>query len=42
MEGQLSLPVEGRQFPGEAESYHLGKEALAALVEDEAKVRRKA
>src|SRR6202789_1531378 len=31
--------VEGRQFPGEAESYHLGKEALAALVEDEAKVR---
>jgi 3-methyl-2-oxobutanoate hydroxymethyltransferase len=34
--------VEGRQFPGEAESYHLGKEALAALVEEESKVRRKA
>jgi 3-methyl-2-oxobutanoate hydroxymethyltransferase len=34
--------VEGRQFPGEAESYHLGKDALAALLQEESKVRRKA
>jgi 3-methyl-2-oxobutanoate hydroxymethyltransferase len=32
--------VEARQFPGEEESYHLGKEALSALVQEEG--RRKA
>ena len=34
--------VVGRQFPGEPESYHLGKDALAALLQEEGKVRRKA
>jgi 3-methyl-2-oxobutanoate hydroxymethyltransferase len=34
--------VEGRQFPADAESYHLGKEALAALVQEEGLTRRKA
>jgi len=34
--------VEGRQFPGEAESYHLGKEAMAALLLEEGTARRKA
>jgi 3-methyl-2-oxobutanoate hydroxymethyltransferase len=34
--------VVGRQFPGEQESYHLGKDALAALLQEEGKVRRKA
>jgi 3-methyl-2-oxobutanoate hydroxymethyltransferase len=34
--------VEGRQFPGEAESYHLGKEAMAALLLEEGTTRRKA
>jgi 3-methyl-2-oxobutanoate hydroxymethyltransferase len=34
--------VEGRQFPGEAESYHLGKEAMAALQLEEGIARRKA
>jgi 3-methyl-2-oxobutanoate hydroxymethyltransferase len=32
--------VEARQFPGEEESYHLGKEALSALLQEEG--RRKA
>jgi hypothetical protein len=34
--------VEGRQFPGEEESYHLGKDALAALLQEEGTARRKA
>ncbi len=34
--------VEGRQFPADAESYHLGKDALAALVHEEGMARRKA
>jgi 3-methyl-2-oxobutanoate hydroxymethyltransferase len=34
--------VEGRQFPADAESYHLGKEALATLLEEEGLTRRKA
>jgi 3-methyl-2-oxobutanoate hydroxymethyltransferase len=34
--------VEGRNFPGEAESYHLGKEAMAALLLEEGTARRKA
>jgi 3-methyl-2-oxobutanoate hydroxymethyltransferase len=34
--------VEGRQFPADAESYHLGKDALAALLEEEGATRRKA
>jgi 3-methyl-2-oxobutanoate hydroxymethyltransferase len=34
--------VEGRQFPADAESYHLGKEALAALLQEEGMTRRKA
>jgi 3-methyl-2-oxobutanoate hydroxymethyltransferase len=34
--------VVGRNFPGEAESYHLGKEALAALLQEEGTSRRKA
>jgi 3-methyl-2-oxobutanoate hydroxymethyltransferase len=34
--------VEARQFPGEAESYHLGKEAMAALLVEEGTARRKA
>jgi 3-methyl-2-oxobutanoate hydroxymethyltransferase len=34
--------VEGHQFPGEEESYHLGKEALAALLREEGTARRKA
>jgi 3-methyl-2-oxobutanoate hydroxymethyltransferase len=34
--------VEGRQFPGEEESYHLGKEALAALLREEGAARLKA
>ena len=34
--------VEGRQFPSDAESYHLGKDALAELVRQEGMARRKA
>jgi 3-methyl-2-oxobutanoate hydroxymethyltransferase len=34
--------VEGRQFPDEQESYHLGKEALEALLLEEGAGRRKA
>ena len=34
--------VEGRQFPGEEESYHLGKDALAALLREEGAARLKA
>jgi 3-methyl-2-oxobutanoate hydroxymethyltransferase len=34
--------VEGHQFPGEEESYHLGKEALAALLQEEGRARLKA
>jgi 3-methyl-2-oxobutanoate hydroxymethyltransferase len=34
--------VEGHQFPGEEESYHLGKEALAALLREEGTARLKA
>ena len=34
--------VEGHNFPGEAESYHLSKDALAALLQDESVARRKA
>ena len=34
--------VEGRQFPGEEESYHLGKDALAALLREEGTARLKA
>jgi 3-methyl-2-oxobutanoate hydroxymethyltransferase len=34
--------VEERQFPSEEESYHLGKDALAALVQEESLGRRKA
>jgi 3-methyl-2-oxobutanoate hydroxymethyltransferase len=31
--------VEGHQFPGEEESYHLGKEALAALLREEGRLK---
>jgi 3-methyl-2-oxobutanoate hydroxymethyltransferase len=31
--------VEGHQFPGEEESYHLGKDALAALLREEGKLK---
>jgi 3-methyl-2-oxobutanoate hydroxymethyltransferase len=34
--------VEQRNFPGEEESYHLGKEAMAALLLEEGTARRKA
>jgi 3-methyl-2-oxobutanoate hydroxymethyltransferase len=34
--------VEGRQFPGEEESYHLGKDALASLLREEGIARLKA
>ena len=34
--------VKARSFPGEAESYHLGKEAMAALLQEEGTARRKA
>jgi 3-methyl-2-oxobutanoate hydroxymethyltransferase len=34
--------VEGRQFPGEEESYHLGKDALSALLREEGSARIKA
>jgi 3-methyl-2-oxobutanoate hydroxymethyltransferase len=34
--------VQGRNFPGEEESYHLGKEAMAALLLEEGAARRKA
>ncbi len=34
--------VESRQFPAEEESYHLGKEALLALLQEEGTARRKA
>ena len=34
--------VEEHQFPGDAESYHLGKDALAALLREEATAIRKA
>src|ERR1700677_2701932 len=34
--------VEGRQFPGEEESYHLGKDALSALLREEGTARLKA
>jgi 3-methyl-2-oxobutanoate hydroxymethyltransferase len=34
--------VEGRQFPGEEESYHLGKDAMAALLQEEGIAKRKA
>jgi 3-methyl-2-oxobutanoate hydroxymethyltransferase len=34
--------VEGHQFPGEEESYHLGKEAMAALLQEEGRARLKA
>ncbi len=34
--------VEDRQFPSEEESYHLGKDALAALIQEESLGRRKA
>jgi 3-methyl-2-oxobutanoate hydroxymethyltransferase len=31
--------VEGRQFPAEEESYHLGKDALAALLREESRLK---
>jgi 3-methyl-2-oxobutanoate hydroxymethyltransferase len=34
--------VQGRNFPSEEESYHLGKDALAALLQEEGTARRKA
>ena len=34
--------AKGANFPGEAESYHLGKEAMAALLQEEGTARRKA
>jgi 3-methyl-2-oxobutanoate hydroxymethyltransferase len=34
--------VQGRNFPGDEESYHLGKEAMAALLLEEGAARRKA
>ena len=34
--------VQERSFPGEAESYHLSKDALAALLQEESVARRKA
>jgi 3-methyl-2-oxobutanoate hydroxymethyltransferase len=34
--------VEGRLFPSDEESYHLGKDALAALLQEEGTARRKA
>src|SRR3984957_18578237 len=34
--------VQERSFPGEAESYHLSKDALAALLQEESSARRKA
>lgn len=34
--------VEGHQFPADEESYHLGKEAMAALLLEEGAARRKA
>lgn len=34
--------VVGRQFPADAESYHLGKDALAELLREEGSARRKA
>jgi 3-methyl-2-oxobutanoate hydroxymethyltransferase len=34
--------VEGRLFPSDDESYHLGKDALAALLQEEGTARRKA
>ena len=34
--------VQGRNFPSEEESYHLGKDALAALLQEESSTRRKA
>jgi 3-methyl-2-oxobutanoate hydroxymethyltransferase len=34
--------VEGHQFPSEEESYHLGKEAMAALLQEEGRARLKA
>ena len=34
--------VQGRNFPAEEESYHLGKEAMAALLLEEGAARRKA
>jgi 3-methyl-2-oxobutanoate hydroxymethyltransferase len=34
--------VEGRQYPADEESYHLGKEAMAALLLEEGAARRKA
>ena len=34
--------VQGRNFPSEEESYHLGKEAMAALLLEEGAARRKA
>jgi 3-methyl-2-oxobutanoate hydroxymethyltransferase len=34
--------VEGRQFPADAESYHLGKDALTELQQEEGVTRRKA
>jgi 3-methyl-2-oxobutanoate hydroxymethyltransferase len=34
--------VEGRRFPSDEESYHLGKDALAALLQEEGTARRKA
>ena len=37
---RYSADVQTRQFPADAESYHLGKEALSALLQEES--RRKA
>jgi 3-methyl-2-oxobutanoate hydroxymethyltransferase len=34
--------VEGRAFPGDAESYHLSKDAMSALLQEESVARRKA
>jgi hypothetical protein len=34
--------VQGRNFPADEESYHLGKEAMAALLLEEGAARRKA
>ena len=39
---RYSHDVETRQFPSDAESYHLGKDVMAALLEEESKGRRKA
>jgi len=39
---RYSQDVQARSFPGEAESYHLSKDAMAALLQEESVARRKA